>query len=215
MSSSQSSTISHWDSTTVPPLSPSSPTTSHSASTSPEAPELPIAAYGSYAVRDAVREIKNSPFWIGNSARIASNFEWITRATDPSAYLKWKDDAPDRPDDAESDDDVYITWIGVVTASGSVLGADGNYNEKWKASGVSKHKRVVWVEQPPPKRDALKSLWECQLAGAKNLVESACRTKTGHVMPYNYSFFVKEEGALRARSPLFIKSNFRNSDNTE
>ncbi|KAL5638215.1 hypothetical protein ACGC1H_005050 [Rhizoctonia solani] len=128
MSSSQSSTISRQDTTAVTPLCPSSPATSHSAGTSPEAPELPIAAYGSYAVRDAVREIKDSPFWIGNPTRIASNFEWVTSATSRSAFLKWKDDAPDRPDYAEGEEYAYITWFGVVTASGSVLGADGNYN---------------------------------------------------------------------------------------
>ncbi|KAG8710962.1 hypothetical protein FRC11_003940, partial [Ceratobasidium sp. 423] len=209
MSSSHSPATSYQNTPPSPPPT-ISPTASHIPSISPAPTELPVSAYGSYAVRNAIREMRDSPYWIGNPTRISNNFEWVESATSRSVVLKWKDDAPDRPENA--DEDAYITWFGVVTASGSVLGADGNYNEKWAASGTAKHKRLVRVAQPPSKRTALKPLWESQVAGAKSLVDAACRTRSGHLLPYKYCFFDKDDGALRARSPMFVKSSHEDTD---
>jgi hypothetical protein len=61
-------------------------------------------------VDEALRDLRSSPSWIGNSSGLLQNCEWSDSGVSGSSVLKWKSDAPARP--AHSSDEVLVGWIG-------------------------------------------------------------------------------------------------------
>lgn len=102
-------------STTVSALSPSSPLPSSLENT--ESP-----------VEEALRELKDPapPFWIGDANTILRNCEWAETPAGTPAFLKWRADAPSRPE--ASNDEVLVGWIGEVSMDPLTLQADGGWN---------------------------------------------------------------------------------------
>ncbi|KAG9094042.1 hypothetical protein FS749_013239 [Ceratobasidium sp. UAMH 11750] len=184
--------------TTAGESTPSSASPIPSTSQRP-APTSPSTT-GNTNLDAAVDELRDSPFWIGNPGRIFQNCEWSDNGAKKSSILKWKPDAPEKPEDA--DDEALIGWVGQVPADGS-LRADGGWKPYFPSAGAPKHKRNVRAIRPPVSRHSLVSMWEAQLRGARAVVDVGRRSHTGNLTNVKFCFLENETGALRSRSPMF------------